>query len=314
MMDAHQILTSKQNSVLILGDSSDPHTQAVASKLVASNCSILIRDIWDEPYEKFLLHIGSGIEIPFFKGIWLRLKPRLGLGLSESEAFILRERKEALMSYITLANTSANLVNDPYKQELARNKPYQLASAIGLGLSIPRTWITNDADTLKQASLLHGGKLVYKCLTWLASLDGKVLFTNTISQEEILIHKDTIRIAPGIYQEVVPKKCEYRVTIIDDQIFSVRIFSQEKGTTSLDWRRDQSNVRYEGCTLSSSLQKNLILLMQHLGLRYAAIDLIETPDDQIVFLEANPTGNWLWLEEKLNLPISANIAASLLGK
>jgi hypothetical protein len=31
----------------------------------------------------------------------------------------------------------------------------------------------------------------------------------------------------------------------------------------------------------------------------------------MIFLEVNPTGQWLWLEQKLGLPISERIASAL---
>jgi glutathione synthase/RimK-type ligase-like ATP-grasp enzyme len=53
------------------------------------------------------------------------------------------------------------------------------------------------------------------------------------------------------------------------------------------------------------------MLVQKLGLRYAAIDLIETPKGDFVFLEANPNGQYSWLENDLGLPISDAIASEL---
>ena len=53
-------------------------------------------------------------------------------------------------------------------------------------------------------------------------------------------------------------------------------------------------------------------LVQELGLRYGAIDLILTPDDRFVFLEINPNGQYLWIELATDLPISAAIADHLL--
>jgi len=64
-------------------------------------------------------------------------------------------------------------------------------------------------------------------------------------------------------------------------------------------------------TVLIALQEKLRSFLQTLRLRYAAIDLIESADDRLVFLEANPAGNWLWLEEKLGLSISTSIARSL---
>ena len=54
--------------------------------------------------------------------------------------------------------------------------------------------------------------------------------------------------------------------------------------------------------------------MNRLGLAFGAIDLVLTPEGQYVFLEINPSGQWLWLEDKLGFPITERIAAWLAGQ
>ena len=44
--------------------------------------------------------------------------------------------------------------------------------------------------------------------------------------------------------------------------------------------------------------------MQSLRLTFGAIDLIETPSGEYVFLEVNPNGQWLWIDDLLQLGIS----------
>jgi glutathione synthase/RimK-type ligase-like ATP-grasp enzyme len=53
--------------------------------------------------------------------------------------------------------------------------------------------------------------------------------------------------------------------------------------------------------------------MESLGLTFGAIDLIQKPDGEFVFLEVNPNGQWLWLERMLNLGISQAVAEWLIG-
>jgi glutathione synthase/RimK-type ligase-like ATP-grasp enzyme len=50
-----------------------------------------------------------------------------------------------------------------------------------------------------------------------------------------------------------------------------------------------------------------------LGLVYAAIDLRLTPDGDHVFLEVNPAGQWLFIEQATGQPISEAIAGVLAG-
>ena len=43
-----------------------------------------------------------------------------------------------------------------------------------------------------------------------------------------------------------------------------------------------------------------------------AYDFIVNPKGEYFFLEVNPAGQWLWMEEKLNLNISKSIAEALM--
>lgn len=51
--------------------------------------------------------------------------------------------------------------------------------------------------------------------------------------------------------------------------------------------------------------------MADLGLVFACIDFIVTPDDKFVFLEINPNGQWLWVEKLTGLPIAESMAKLL---
>lgn len=45
--------------------------------------------------------------------------------------------------------------------------------------------------------------------------------------------------------------------------------------------------------------------------RISAIDLIETPQGEFVFLEVNPSGQWGWIADLAGLPIPEAVADML---
>jgi D-alanine-D-alanine ligase-like ATP-grasp enzyme len=55
-------------------------------------------------------------------------------------------------------------------------------------------------------------------------------------------------------------------------------------------------------------------LMARLGLTYGAIDLRLTPEGRYVFLEINPAGQFLYIEQATGQPIAAALAQTLLRK
>ena len=52
-------------------------------------------------------------------------------------------------------------------------------------------------------------------------------------------------------------------------------------------------------------------MMDDFSLNFGAFDFIVTPDDEWIFLEINPNGQWLWLEQKLGINISKKIVEYL---
>ena len=63
--------------------------------------------------------------------------------------------------------------------------------------------------------------------------------------------------------------------------------------------------------LDEPFAERLLALHRKLGLYFAAYDFIVNEVGDPVFLDANPTGQWMWLERRLDLPISERIAAAL---
>jgi glutathione synthase/RimK-type ligase-like ATP-grasp enzyme len=54
-------------------------------------------------------------------------------------------------------------------------------------------------------------------------------------------------------------------------------------------------------------------MMDSLRLTFGVIDMIQTPGGEYVFLEVNPSGQWLWLDDILECGISDAVAEWLAG-
>ena len=83
--------------------------------------------------------------------------------------------------------------------------------------------------------------------------------------------------------------------------------------SKIDFRTDYKNLKYEHFKLPEDIEKKLLAINKHYNLNYSAIDLVEDKYGKIYFLEINPNGQYLWIEELLNLPISKNIASFIIG-
>ena len=198
-------------------------------------------------------------------------------------------------------------MNFPAKTYLAESKPYQLYTASRCGFEVPTTLATNDAQQIRDK---FQDSAIIKSLDTVLLLEGEdCLFTYTTLGRTSEISDNEANEAPFLAQELLKQKTDLRVTLIGDTAFAVKILSKGSGIEG-DWRvlpRDE--LHYEDVELSAELRHycgNLALL---LGLSFAAIDLIETPE-KIYFIEVNPTGEWGWINGE-SRPIDATIASWL---
>jgi len=220
-------------------------------------------------------------------------------------------RQEARAALIGgLLAIDARWMSHPSAIWQAEFKPYQLQVASAIGLRIPRTVVTNDPSAVRAASAHFGELIVKPTRTGHLINNGAeyAVYTSRILGEH-LEQLESARWSPSIYQELIPKKYDIRVTIVGDQCFSAAIDSQSDPAASVDWRRTNNPyLPHHVVYLPAALEAALLRFMRRLGLRFGAIDLIETSDDDYVFLEVNPNGQWLWLDEMLGLGITDAVA------
>ena len=124
----------------------------------------------------------------------------------------------------------------------------------------------------------------------------------------------TLRDCPVFLQNLVPKALEVRATVVGGSIYAASIDTRgASDDAKVDWRYyDWASTPYYPITLPPEVSARLISVMSSLGLVYGAFDLILTPTGEYVFLEVNSMGQWLWVEELTDLPISDAIARWLI--
>lgn len=200
-------------------------------------------------------------------------------------------------------------LNSPAAMRDAESKLRQLSLASDLGLRCPHTLITNTWAAVRQ--VFGEGQIVYKALRGQVRVadEDRIVFTQLIDPGSFE-QDSNMRPYPGLVQALIDRKKEWRVTVVGSSVFPVAIYAPEG---RVDWRKDQlrGDARFVLEEIDSSVKSSLIDLVDRLGLGYAAIDLIETANGELVFLEANANGQYSWLEDELGLPISEAIARAL---
>jgi len=198
-------------------------------------------------------------------------------------------------------------VNDPGKDTMAHRKAYQLRVAQEVGLSIPRTLISNDPVAVREFIAAQGHEqTIYKSFS---ATEQEWRETRLLRSEELALI-DNVQYAPVIFQEYIEARYDLRITVVGDSIFPAAIYSQETAY-KIDFRMDIANSRIETVRLPSIIEAQLHALMARLGLVYGAIDMRLTPDERYIFLEINPAGQWLFVEQRSRQPITASLANTL---
>ncbi|MGH9429268.1 MAG: ATP-grasp ribosomal peptide maturase, partial [Terriglobia bacterium] len=222
--------------------------------------------------------------------------------------FCLQENRAALLGGIM--GLPVRWMNHPAAVWQSEFKPFQLSLAGEVGLSIPRTVVTNDPPTIRQAFVDFGGMVVKPTKSGHVTYKGQDLeiFTSRVLEKH-LDELEAARWSPAIYQPVVPKQFDLRVTVVGRKLFSAAIDSQSDPSAVVDWRRtSNTKLPHHAIALPEEVATRIFRLMDSLRLTFGAIDMILTPDGEYVFLEVNPSGQWLWLDDLLSLGISDAIA------
>lgn len=241
--------------------------------------------------------------------IWKPSRPSRVPGLAPGASEFVQdacERTCQCLSY--LLEPSSFMVNEPSRMRLAEDKGVQLRLARRLGLAVPATLITNSPQRAR-AFCDRFPEVVFKLINCPRIADDDMISwigTNLLSDSD-LAALDHLVASPGIFQERIPKRCDLRVTIVGNQVFPVEIHSQADARTSVDFRRtwlDEVPLVHAVHALPALVLQQCIALARGLGLATCAIDLVLTPEGEYVFLEVNPGGQWGWIEEATQLPIT----------
>lgn len=178
----------------------------------------------------------------------------------------------------------------------ADNKILQLFLAKKCGFNIPKSLITNSAQSLHNFGM--DGAIVKPVASGTVTYAGKKEFvqTNIVNPETDL---KALPYSPCYFQEYIDKDYEVRVTVVDQDITAVRIDSED----NIDWRKPGNNPVYSLYQLPENIEKLCLKILASLELKFGCIDLL-VKDDEFYFLEVNANGQWGWLEIELDLKIS----------
>ncbi|MGH3695446.1 MAG: ATP-grasp ribosomal peptide maturase [Pseudonocardiaceae bacterium] len=207
-----------------------------------------------------------------------------------------------------LLTLPARWVSHPSRVADAEFKPIQLQLAAECGLRVPRTLITNDAVRVQEFAEQLPGPMIYKPLSAPSvRAGGELRLIYATQVDNNALPEDDIKLTAHLFQEWIPKEYDVRLTAVGDQFFAVAIHASSN-QAYIDWRSDYGALKYEPIDTPEDVRYSMKTLLERLDLPFGAFDFTVTPDGHWWFLELNPNGQWGWIEDCTDLPITTAMA------
>jgi glutathione synthase/RimK-type ligase-like ATP-grasp enzyme len=315
-------------TVLILSSEQDLHAQAVRRQLDLLNVQCAVFDIatllqhsvtYKHSGNSFTTVCdGDSIDFGAVSAIWNRrpTRPR-SPAMPEEWVEKLIEHETSRAFWGMLRTLDCLWVNHPRDQEEAAIKVNQLKLAREVGLRTPETEVTNDPAAAREFYERCDGRIIYKMIDELSALHFPLTEMprglNTMPVRDVdLSHLSQVQFCLHLFQQKIEKIADIRVTIVGAEVFAAKIESQQ-GIGQLDFRLDYS-VPILNWELPPHVVQGCFALLEKFRLNFGAFDFCLDAHDNYFFLELNPAGQYLWVEEALGLGISAALARLLSGR
>jgi len=306
--------------ILILSTEDDVHALAVKRELDRGDvaCGILAVDrISGTDSLSFCLdrrtaeaHVRASfwpnrISIDDVDLIWYRrpradqadLDPSLG---EAAKALINNECRGAALGMIA-SSFRGTWVSKPGATLRAADKLFQLRVARDCGFPIPDTLVSQDLDRVQEFYEEHCGRIIVKSIV---GVEEAFLLTRAMPRPSDL-EREAFLACPALYQANVPGHRHIRLVCFGDESLAAVIESND-----LDWRPNL-NVPIRAWDVPGWVHARVRRVLDELDLEMGVVDIKETPSGELVWLEVNPQGQFLFLEGLTDLHLAARFASYL---
>lgn len=306
--------------ILIITEAEDVHAIAVAEALALRGIAATVWATSDFPTcaeetlhfkgdsQSSLLIEGTDFSLrdPQFNIVWRR-RPAFVVDpdihpadrtFAEGECGIFRR------SLFNFLSPEAFWINPLQGVARAGSKMLQHQAAVVVGLRMPETLYTNSPREVRAFLHRKDGNVIYKPFLptgWSDGVHQWMPYTSQITAESLA--DESLRLTPGIFQELVPKAYEIRLTMMGRRAFAAKVLSQETVIGQVDWRRAYGELRFEPVRVPASIEEKCAALLEELGLVFGCFDFVVDPSGEYIFLEVNEMGQFLFVERACGLPL-----------
>lgn len=267
---------------------------------------------------------GRRVEEKQVRAVWYRrplrdLRKLVDTNVVPKDRLYARHAFAELTAMLPAVFPNVKWVSRPSNIANAENKALQLQVAAKHRLSVPRTFLfTSDPEAAREALEAQAATIVKPVAPPSLFGDGTTPFwaSRVHGSDQLEWDLENLRRGPASLQSAIDAVGDWRVTVVGDQVFTAYV---EADPASIgqpgvrDWRSRSQPFR-AGPKLDSEIVRRILGLVKEFQLEFAAIDLVQPPgDEEPVFLDLNPNGEWAFIQEEAGLPIDAAIAKVLQG-
>lgn len=250
--------------------------------------------------------------------IWIRKYPIPYNILSKNdESIYIALNKELAFEYKSIADFLMYCLEGKYRlgtsNEISFDKMKALCIAKEVGFKIPDTIITNRVKDLNRFH--NSRKIITKqingCYKNIYTIEGSQYMCLT-SEVSINDYQNTDLVFPSLFQEFIPKEKELRVTVVENKIFAAVYINHIDKNYDKKEVFASKNTHIVPYQLDKNTEYRILEFMRRMNLNYGSIDMILLPNETCVFLEINPSGQFLCESQLCNFGIDKYIADLLI--
>lgn len=244
---------------------------------------------------------GQTVDVRTLNAQWYRrttTKQTLPEGADPDYELHIIRSMERVFEGILLNEFQGRWVSHPTATRLSENKLVQLRVAQRAGLRIPATLVSQEPARIRDFCSAHPGAIIKP----VATPRNMELASTAVVSQELLDNEDVLALSASIYQECIPGHRHLRISVVGERCDGALIEAE-----ALDWRMDL-NVPFSPYPIDSDLEQRLRTTLYQLGLVMGIFDVKLIDDDEPVFLEVNPQGQFLFVEALCGLPLADTFA------
>ncbi|MPZ67706.1 MAG: hypothetical protein GEU83_20185 [Pseudonocardiaceae bacterium] len=321
-------MTAEGNSVLVVASETDPAADGVCRVLAERHARVFRFDTAEIPQAVWVRAKLSG-------GVWqgelVAAKDRVNLEeicsvyvrgprpfeppphLTEIERWHSAMECRYALGGVLASIPGVRWCNMPAASADAAYKPKQLQDFHACGLATPATLLTSDAQSVREFAAT-AGQLICKPVAVGVVRTGHgshVAYTRRVTADD-LENLAGVDYSIHCFQAYVDALYSVRLTVVGDNFFAVRIDAGSE-RARVDWRSDYPSLRYQVIDTPPEIREGVGAYMETAGLTYSAWDFGVTPEGWIAY-EANPEGQFGWIEQETGVPITTAIADILIER